>query len=1199
VASVVGAGGIVITAPATSAQPASEITMVRDDRGRVRAVHPAAQQVVKPKSINGRTPSTPAEAARSHADQLANLFGVRDATRELGVSGETRLSDAKIVHFAQTINGVPVIGGEINVLVDGAGNLRSMSGEASTAALSGKAKVTARAAADTAVKVTAKATRVPERALKASDPVLSGYDPELIGGPGSAATVWKVEVTAGKGMGVRQFVLVDAEDGRVVLSFSQVAHADRRICDFANAPNQDNSCPGGAPAARSEGQEPTGNSAVDAAYELSGAYNSMLATLGRNSLDNNGMALVSAVDFCPEAPCPYENAFWDGAQTTYGQGFVTEDVLAHEFTHGVTEYTSKLLYYYQAGAINESISDVLGEAFDQLYTGPFAGDDSPSVKWLMGEDATGGAIRSMSDPPAFGQPDSTSSPLWRADPFDRGGVHINSGVGNKAAYLMTDGGSFGGFVISPAIGDILKVARIWLAAEGLLTAGSDYTDLAYALHQACINLTKTPAFEITDQNCLSVLFSTGAVGMSNVPVGEGAIPQASQCAPGTASTNVLSENFNWPASPTLPTGWAESGEASIDGQARPSNSAGNALFIPDPFIDPVLTETVERTSFVQLPVSSSLFAYFNHLYSFDFVPSGYQGSGYFDGGRIEIDVDGDAFGWLPLNTGWNVGPDKSLFGKTGFWFSGDSRGWTASRVSLAAYSGKRVKFRFIVVTDGFSPFTAAYGWWIDNFKIYNCAGKKPLTTDVNGDGHGDVVIGEPGRSVSNVANGGDVRIVWGNSQGLDISGNEVFSQDNAFVAGAANANGRFGAAVATADFHGDGFADIAVGAPNSPEGEGSVTLLRGYAWGVTTQNSFFAAPASTSVPEPFANSNFGASLAVGDFNDDGFGDLAIGAPGHNVGRGGVKVLYGSASGLVRTTGATNWFAQGVNSVPGTAEDGDNFGSSLAAGDFNGDGRTDLAIGAVGQDVGTATDAGSVTVLLGSASGLSGTGAQGFTEGAAGVPGTAASGDQFGFSLGAGDVNGDGKADVVIGAPGETVGGNANSGAIFLLRGSTAGLTTTNSQVIDESSTIVPGDAGTSRFGYSVAVGDQDGDGRAEVVVGAPNRNVGGQDQAGAVTVLPGSASGLVGVGTTWSQGTGGIPDTAEANDHFGAAVLMARVRFQSRLDIMAGAPDESTTFTEQGLVHFLTNTTTGNQTVSSSNLIGGGMANADFGAALG
>ncbi|WP_203906602.1 M4 family metallopeptidase [Rhizocola hellebori] len=1138
------------------------------------------------------------EAARSHANQLANMFGVRDAAKELGVSGETQLSDAKVVHFAQSINGVPVIGGELNVLVDGAGNLRSINGETSAAALSGKATVTARAAADTAIKATAKATRLPEQALKAGNPVLSGYDPELIGGPGSAATVWKVEVTAGKGMDVRQLVLVNAEDGRVVLSFSQVAHADRRICGFDNVANPDNRCPGGVPVTRSEGQEPTGNTTVDAAYEFSGAYNIMLATLGRNSIDNNGMALASAVDFCPQAPCPYANAFWDGAQTTYGQGFLTEDVLAHEFTHGVTEFTSKLLYYYQSGAINESISDVIGEAFDQLYTGPFAGNDDPSVKWLMGEDVAGGAARNMANPPAFNQPDATSSPLWKADPFDMGGVHINSGVGNKAAYLMTEGGSFGGFVIVP-IGDILKVARIWLAAEGLLTAGSDYTDLAFALHQACINLTKTPSFGITDNNCLSVLYSTGAVGMSNVPTAEGTIPQASQCTPGTASTNVLFENFNWPVSATLPPGWSETGEASIDGQARPSNSAGNALFIPDPFIDPLAIETVERTSFVQLPVSSSLFAYFNHHYSFDFVPAGLQGQGYFDGGRVEVDVEGDAFSWIPLNTGWNVGPDKALSGKSGVWFSGDSRGWTSSRVSLAAYSGKRVKLRFVLATDGFASFTAAYGWWIDNFKIYSCAGKKPLTTDINGDGYGDVVIGEPGRRVSDLANGGDVRMVWGNSQGLDITGNEVFSQDNALVAGAANTNGRFGTAVATADFHGDGFADIAVGAPNSPEGEGSVTLLRGYVWGVTTQNSFFAAPASTSVPEPFANSNFGASLAVGDFNDDGFGDLAIGAPGHNAGRGGVKVLYGSASGLVRTTGATNWFVQGANSVPGTAEDLDGFGSSLASGDFNGDGRTDLAIGAAGEDVGTAVDAGSVTVLLGTASGLSGTGAQEFTEGAAGMPGTAESGDQFGFSLAAGDVTGDLKADLVVGAPGETVGGNANSGAIFLLRGSASGPTTVNSQAIDESSTIVPGEASTSRFGYSVAVGDQDGDGRAEVVAGAPNKNVGGQDQAGAVTILPGSVSGLVGVGTTWSQGTNGVPDTAEANDHFGAAVLMARIRFQSRSDLVAGAPDETATFAEQGLVHFLTNTSTGNQTVSSSNLIGGGMAIADFGAALG
>jgi Zn-dependent metalloprotease len=254
VASAVCAGGLVVAAPTAAAPPVSEVAVVRDGKGRVRAVHPATPQAVKPKPVNGRAPSTPVEAARSHASQLAGRFGVRDAANELAVAGQTQLSDAKVVHFAQTINGVPVIGGQLNVLVDAAGNLRSMNGETSTAALSGQAKVTARAAADTAIKVTAKATRMPESALQADDPVLSGYDPELIGGPGSAATVWKVEVTAGKGMGVRQLVLVNAEDGRVVLSFSQVAHADRRVCDFGNTPNPDRSCPGGAPVARVAGR---------------------------------------------------------------------------------------------------------------------------------------------------------------------------------------------------------------------------------------------------------------------------------------------------------------------------------------------------------------------------------------------------------------------------------------------------------------------------------------------------------------------------------------------------------------------------------------------------------------------------------------------------------------------------------------------------------------------------------------------------------------------------------------------------------------------------------------------------------------------------------------------------------------------------------------------------------------------------------
>src|SRR5678809_204665 len=95
---------------------------------------------------------------------------------------------------------------------------------------------------------------------------------------------------------------------------------------------------------------------------------------------------------------------------------------------GVTQYTSNLFYYYQSGAINESLSDVFGEFIDQTNG---HGNDAPSVKWLLGEDVAGlGAIRDMKNPSSFGQPDRMTSPYYYTGSGDSGGVHTNSGVNN-------------------------------------------------------------------------------------------------------------------------------------------------------------------------------------------------------------------------------------------------------------------------------------------------------------------------------------------------------------------------------------------------------------------------------------------------------------------------------------------------------------------------------------------------------------------------------------------------------------------------------------------------------------------------------------------------------------------------------------------------------------------------------------------------
>jgi bacillolysin/thermolysin len=168
---------------------------------------------------------------------------------------------------------------------------------------------------------------------------------------------------------------------------------------------------------------------VDAHYYAGVVYDYYKNTFNRNSFDNNGATLRSTVHYGRN----YNNAFWNGSQMVYGDGDGTTfrslsgalDVVAHELTHAVTERTAGLQYQYQSGALNESISDTFGVFLDK-------GD------YLVGEDVytpnkAGDALRSLSNPELYGQPSTMSGYVNTTS--DNGGVHTNSGIPNKAAYL--------------------------------------------------------------------------------------------------------------------------------------------------------------------------------------------------------------------------------------------------------------------------------------------------------------------------------------------------------------------------------------------------------------------------------------------------------------------------------------------------------------------------------------------------------------------------------------------------------------------------------------------------------------------------------------------------------------------------------------------------------------------------------------------
>lgn len=193
--------------------------------------------------------------------------------------------------------------------------------------------------------------------------------------------------------------------------------------------------------------------------------------------------------------CP--NASWNGFSTNYCDNISTDDVVAHEWAHAYTEYTNNLIYAWQAGAINEALSDIWGETIDLLNDAApgeaLRTDCGNSNRWKIAEDATalGGAIRDMWTPHCHQHPASTSDTLYFCSNSDYGGVHKNSGVVNYAYALLVDGGNHKDETIV-GIG-LTKAAHIfWHAQNHYLSRTSDFPVLADALEAAFADLRGVP-----------------------------------------------------------------------------------------------------------------------------------------------------------------------------------------------------------------------------------------------------------------------------------------------------------------------------------------------------------------------------------------------------------------------------------------------------------------------------------------------------------------------------------------------------------------------------------------------------------------------------------------------------------------------------------------------------------------------------------
>ncbi len=690
----------------------------------------------------GAAAVTPDAMARTFLRQYGDLFGLQNEASDLRTARTWAVADETVgtrqfVRFQQLYHGVPVLGGDFTVQSTPQGILSAGGRIVTTAQLHGLTSVTPQLTAEqaraVALKAVAKMYRVEWTRLTGSAPSLTVYHPSIFQNsaqevPDLPHLVWQLVVRDNAHGEIDEFILVDAQRGGIALHFNQHAAAlNRTIYDNHNDPTLGEA---EGQIVRREGEAATGDSDVDWAYEYVGkTYDFYQTNFGRDGLDDHGIAVSITVRYCkPTGPCPLPNSYGGLDGLEFGEGITqADDMVAHEYTHGVTDFESNLFYYMQPGAINEALSDIFGEYTD-LTNG--VGNDTPEVRWLFGEDLPNGWVRDMQTPSRSMQPDSMTSDFYVCSTYERddGGVHDNSGVANKAAFLMTDGGSLNGVTVQ-GLG-IPKASHIWYeTATNLLNAASNYQDLSDALPQACTNL--IGSWGITASDCQQVRKAVQATQMSQPP--RCAPPVAPVCLAGQQPSYLFQDDLEdldsgkWQvAMLTGDTNWYY--PARSNPYLYPKFYATSGTHSMIGFADGVLADgAVQMTQDVDLPAGSTPYLHFNHAYDFEQLPFTQIGA---DGGVLEYSTDQgatwQAFDAFPADNGYtgSIAPNwgNPLAGRRAF--IGATYGYGSSRFNLAPLAGQQVRVRFRLATDAENTW-GGMAWFIDDIDLYTCGAGEP------------------------------------------------------------------------------------------------------------------------------------------------------------------------------------------------------------------------------------------------------------------------------------------------------------------------------------------------------------------------------------------------------------------------------------------------------------------------------------------
>ncbi len=406
-----------------------------------------------------------------------------------------------------------------------------------------------------------------------------------------------------------------------------------------------------------------------------------------------------------------------------------------------------------------------------------------------------------------------------------------------------------------------------------------------------------------------------------------------------------------------------------------------------------------------------------------------------------------------------------------------------------------------------------------------------------------------------------------------IADSIVWDLDSEGINSSSASSDRFGWSLEHGNFNGDAWDDLAIGIPRRDisaffevTNAGVVVILFGSSSGLTSDNSQFVTQGF--VAEGIEDGDlFGSSLVSGDFNGDGIDDLVVGSIGESViydfddpllptrsGAGAINIFYGSSDGLTNLLEPI-LITQGTNADANiTVSENDQFGFELAAGDLNNDSIDDLVVGTPFEDVFGISDSGMVTIFFGDDQGISAANKMEITQATQGIENALGSGDRFGHSLAVGHFDSDSFLDLAIGVPGETISGEDNAGAVQVIQGGVDGLTTIDTLWSQQGGILGVPESG-DLFGFSIGVGDLNGDSFDDLIVGVPQEDRPIGDDTGIVNVIYSDNEGLTVAGNIFFElGADGFNGVSDEFDFFGFDVSVGNLNGDVYADLVIGSP---------------------------------------------